>query len=198
MKNFKIFLFIGMLSCLSIAAQPITEIVPIDSNFLHLDNVYMKDLNNEMDKYVGAWLYDDGNVEFEIEFQKLEHVQFYDNIYTDLLVGEYRYKDGVELINTLPQMSNLEGFYHHIAGLRIVSFYRNCDDCSAATRRFLLHIRDPERTYINAVIILEYIENTNPQELKVFVQSDGMIIQPYENAPYEMRVPFGEYTLIKQ
>jgi len=198
MNKIRIFLIVNMVLCFSITAQNATEIVPLDTNIFDVDNAYMKDLDNEMDKYVGTWLYENSNEEFEIEFEKLEHVQFESNIYEDLLVGEFRYKDGIELINTLPQMTTLNGRYHHISGRRIVHNYKNCDDCSSATRRFELFIRDPERKYIHAVIILKYMENTNPQELKVFIKSTGMHMEPYEDAPSEMRVPFGEYVLIKQ
>ena len=91
MKNTVILLFLalGFISC---KAQNI--IVPIGSgdDYELNSNYYLKDVNNEFDKFVGEWKYENGLNTFVIKLKKEEHYQISDNSdYEDLLVGEYKY-----------------------------------------------------------------------------------------------------------
>lgn len=50
---------------------------------------YYKDINNDLDKFVGTWIYNNGSINFTIKFYKLNHYQsgtgdFYDKIYSKI------------------------------------------------------------------------------------------------------------------
>ncbi len=70
------------------------------------DGAYYKDLDNEFNKLEGSWTYTNGNTSLTIILQKKELI-YVNNDYRDILVGEYRYSiNGVEIINTLPLLTN--------------------------------------------------------------------------------------------
>lgn len=70
---------------------------------LHTRNTYFEDINNELDKFVGTWKYEDTttNTIFEITFTKLIHQeQIFDN-YADELSAQFKLVvNGIEQYNT--------------------------------------------------------------------------------------------------
>ncbi len=77
------------------------------------DGAYVKDLNNDLDKFVGTWQYVDGDTELTVVLTKEEQV-YNGEYYQDKLKGRYKYiKDGVEIVNTL----NNEYFHSIITGV---------------------------------------------------------------------------------
>lgn len=179
-------------------------VVPINSSFNDAPSrTYFKDIDNEMDKFVGTWQYDDGNSTLRIVLQKKSTVS-YKAFFEDLLVGEYHYiSNGITIVNTLPLLNNssLPIEAHNIFGRRIVPNNAQpiCTDCSNSDRRFKLYFFDSERDYLRSVrITLQYITNSCPSQMKVTIAAEDGGILPYENAPIETRVPYGEYLMTKQ
>lgn len=118
MKN--IYKIIILLSGFSSFSQTIVE-KPIqtfyEGNFP--SNVYYKDLNNLLNKYVGTWIFDDGTHYFKIQFYKQTYYRETPignkktTIYTDRIIGHYQYKlNGVEIYN----ITNNDEFAHSSSG----------------------------------------------------------------------------------
>ncbi len=164
---------------------------------------YFKDYDNEMDKFVGTWQYAIGNESLTIVLQKKTMVP-YKELFEDLLVGEYKYiLNGSTVVNTIHLLNNssIPVVEHNILGRRI--FPNNaqpiCTDCSSSDRRFKLYFFDSERDYLRSVrMTLQYITNSSPSQMKVTIAPEDGCILPYDDAPIETRVPYGEYLMTKQ
>jgi hypothetical protein len=92
-------LFIGAFGFAQQTIKPIeTEnIVP------NTDNTYFKDVNNQLDKFVGTWKYEDTNTNtvFEITLTKILHQEVHKNSFADELIAQFKLTvNGVELYNT--------------------------------------------------------------------------------------------------
>lgn len=186
------------------AQSPIIDINDRQSELV--DGAYLKDVYNELDKFVGTWLYSNGTILLEIRFQKKTQV-FNDSWYEDLLVGEYRYvENGVEKINTLSNLdnqNNLDSPYaHNLVGSPILLKYEfpGCPDCDPNEKRVKVSFTDPSsnlehlkgRMYMG----LRYI-NDIPEKIQIHFAKKGTAIVE-DGAPQEPTVPFGTYLLIKQ
>ncbi|WP_317130828.1 DUF6705 family protein [Bizionia saleffrena] len=178
-----------------------SPIVAIDaSRSATPDGAYYKDLNNEFNKFEGVWKSTDGNSELTIVLQKVEQLQVR-NDYRDYLIGEYKYiENEMELINTIPPIQDINTETHNIGGGYIINSNVSipCDDCTPNERRLDLYISDPERDYLSASIVLRYLEGSNPEQMTATIISDGGGMIPNENSPTELRVPYGEYLMVKQ
>lgn len=177
------------------------SIVPLDSKRHKTpDNSYFKDLNGELDKFVGTWKMTVNDTILTIVIEKKEKV-IINNRYFDILVGEYSYTiNGEEIVNTLPNLSqnnsekNMGGGY-----ISKPNQYPKCDDCNSNERRIDMYFSDPEREYLNSNVVLRYIHDNNAlDKMSIKIYERDMVILPYEGAPEEPRVPYGEYLLEKQ
>ncbi|OSY87008.1 hypothetical protein WH52_13150 [Tenacibaculum holothuriorum] len=160
------------------------------------NGAYYKDLNNELDKFVGTWKFTDGNKELIIELGKIEQLQISNN-YRDYLRGEYSYiENNSTLVNTLPlnlnEKANLGGSYIYPPN-RVPK----CNSCSSNERRVNMYFKDPERKYLDASIMLRYIVGSNPPQMMVKIYNYEMAIVP-DGASNELRVPYGTYLMTKQ
>ncbi len=200
MKN--IFFTIIILITLSCKAQ----IVPLEANYWEVPNgSYFKDTFNEMDKFVGTWKFETSTDTLIIIIQKKTYVYDGDEFYEDLLIGEYHYvSNGVEQVNTLPLLNDatIIGRYHNISGKHIIpnqNLYVKCINCDVSERRFILNFHDSDRNYLSVSIVLRYLLNqTNPEKMTATIVANGGVMIPNENSPTAPRVPYGEYTMIKQ
>lgn len=195
--------FLMLLTFFSCKAQIIVPLA-VDSDAAYTNGTYNKDVDNDFSKYIGTWKYQNGNTTLTISLVKKTFEYFpYKNYYQDLLIGEYKYvHNGTEIINTLSLLANnsLRGDDHSISGNLIwtKNLYPICSDCEENERRIKLSISDPERTYLSNSIILRYKNDNGTQKIIVKIyKSDNSIMQP-EGSPNEMRLPYGEYILIKQ
>ena len=204
MKNIIITLIIT-LSFVSCKAQiPVASaIVPIDASpMTTADGAYYKDLNNEFDKFIGTWVFTNGNDEFTIVLDK--KLMYYNgDYYTDMLYGEYKYtENGIEIVNTLPDLNLTNVAKHDIKGVLIIDInsYHLCDTCNPNERRVKLSFNDmaPDRKHLSASIILRYLNNSNPPQMTVTLISDGGGMLPTPTSPTVIRVPYGEYLMTKQ
>lgn len=168
----------------------------------NLNNVYFKDVDNDLNQFVGTWMFQDGNTSLTIVLEKL--TQFFNGSwYEDMLIGEYKYvENGIEIVNYLPRLndSNVSNAAHTIDGSKIVSKYYlpECDFCTLNQRRLSLNFADLERKYLfDSELILTYVNDNGIEKLYVVLQGKTTSTVP-DNVPLETRVPYGEYILIKQ
>jgi hypothetical protein len=109
-KNIKfkiagMFLFLlTTFACKSQTVINITERCNIQTNDTN-GSLYIKDINNLYDSYVGTWKWQEGNRELILTLIKQEHYHYFRGIYNyheDRIVGFYVYKEnGNILINTI-------------------------------------------------------------------------------------------------
>ena len=186
------------------ACKAQTPIVSLNTPRYQTDvGAYFKDINNELNQFIGSWKYTNESTTFEITIEKKEMV-YNGKYYEDLLIGEYKYMvNGVIEINTLPRltMSLVEGRKHSISGRQILaSDYYNppCDDCLLSEKRVKLHLSDPDRLYLStSSITLRYLLNESPEKLSILIKGESGGIIP-ENVPDQGRFPLGDFILIKQ
>lgn len=197
------FNIIGLL-LLSMSCKAQSPIVPIDNKYKDTPlGGYFKDLNNELDKFTGTWLFTNGNTSFKIKIDK-KTMFFEGEYYEDILVGEYQYvEDGIELINTIPQLLQNpdDVFNRNIGGRYIISINQvvACEDCLPNERRLKLYISDPERSYLSISLVLRYLlDESNPEKMTATVVASDSVILPHEDSPQSLRVPYGEYLMVKQ
>lgn len=166
-----------------------------------VDGAYFKDLNNELNKFVGTWIFSDGTNQFTLEMKKVEMV-FDGTDYIDKLVGEYKFvSNGVELVNTLQNINNSNPAKHNVKSRRVIGKddFVKCEDCTINERRIKFTFYDPERMYLSNAMILRYLLNeTNPEKLTATIYSAGGVVLPTEDSPGTPRVPIGSYTIEKQ
>ncbi|MBN9282822.1 MULTISPECIES: DUF6705 family protein [unclassified Flavobacterium] len=182
-------------------------IIPIAGEYnpqKYKSGTYNKDVDNDFDKYVGTWRFQQGNASLIIVFKKIVHDYFAKgNFYEDLLVGEYQYIiNGVEIVNTLDRINIVlsQDDVNNIEGNLIIhrGVYPQCSECSLNEKRIKLHIRDSEREYLDNAIVLRYKNENGTEKIIAKIFKNGTSFMPPDNAPDEMRVPYGEYVLIKQ
>lgn len=201
-KSKKYFIYLLLIAFISCKAQ--THLAAINDSFNNASaGTYFSDIENEMNKFVGTWQYAIANESLTIVLQKKTMVP-YKAFFEDLLVGEYEYiLNGTTVVNTLHLLNNssIPVVEHNILGRRIVPNNAQpiCTDCSSSDRRFKLYFFDSEREYLRSVrITLQYMPTTNPPQMKVTIMEYDGAWLPYEGAPTETRVPYGEYLMTKQ
>jgi hypothetical protein len=199
-------ILIFSLCLFSMSCKAQTPIVAIDSPISDKSQgTYFKDLNNELNKFEGAWVFTNGNTSLKIVLYKVEMNYDGSEFYFDDLRGEYQYiENGVEIINTLPNLESNpnDDDNRNILVSSIISSDERpvCNDCTENERRLSLGIIDPERRYLNFTIALRYLEDEdNPEKITatIFSENSGAII-PYDGAPMSLRVTTGEYLMQKQ
>ena len=198
MKN--ITLLIVLITTLSCRAQ--SPVIPLSDHQSDLiDNCYHKDIDNDLDPYVGTWVFQNSSSSFTITFQKI--VQYFNgDYYEDMLVGEYKYIDGgVELINTLANTPS-DPFEHNISATRLI--YKgqkpSCSSCSLLERRFELAFDDPNPSlkFLTSTIVIRYINiGSGIENMEVKLFGEGPKIMPV-GAPTGPTVPYGDYLMVKE
>ena len=203
MKN--IILSLCIILIYSCKAQ--TPILPAYEHGAHdVNGAYYKDIDNQLDPYVGTWLYTNRTTSLKVTFQKkLHHYKSYRNYYEDLLIGEYQYiENGVQIINTLPLLSNLtmNPWEHNITGLYFLTQYERpyCSDCEESIKRVRIHLTDPQREYLNHSCYIGFKAGQQiPLDMNelIFEISEESSVIP-NGQPADRRIPKGHYLLIKQ
>jgi len=198
--------FTILLTIVCKAQSPIKSLY--DDVFESNSGAYYKDIYNDLNRFVGTWIYTDGTTSLTIMLQKKE--MKYNNIlgnnfYEDLLVGEYQYiENGIEKINTLPNLQNLsfDVYDHNIIGNIIskpISGVENmCYNCGPNEMKVLTYFSDPERDilgYEPQMIFHHYTEN-GVEKLRLNFRGGGMLAAGNELTSYN--IPFGVYILVKQ
>ena len=201
MRN--IILIILIATTLACRAQsPVIDIADRQTELV--DGAYLKDVNNLLDKFAGTWLYTNGNTSLTLIFQKNTQVQ--SRIYSDILIGEYRYvEDGVEKINTLSNLNSLSNLYDHNLTSSFVILKREfpgCSNCDNTEKRIKVDFSDPNPnlSYLVGTMYmgLRHISEFGvADKMQIDFAKKGSSIIPV-GAPQEPNLPFGRYVLIKQ
>ena len=158
---------------------------------------YYKDIDNIFNKFSGTWKFQNGQEIFTITLQK--KVMKYDaddNIYLDILIGEYAYtnSNGLTIVNTLNNLNqDMAPFENNIGGAVITNREELIN-----LRGVEMYFRDPERLYLNQYILLKFIEGSNgiANRIEVKFRGDTSLL-PNENSPKSTRVPVHDYILTK-
>jgi len=188
----------------SCKAQTIIPIAGGNNPLKYKSGTYNKDVDNDLDKFVGIWKFQQGNTSLEIIFKKIVHSYYsIGGYYEDLLIGEYRYvANGTEIVNTLERINQQlgENEINNIEGNLIINrgYFPQCSECSINEKRVKLHIADPIRDYLDNAIVLRYSNENGTARIKAKIYKNGASISIPSGAVDEMRVPYGEYVLTKQ
>ncbi len=206
MKNFNL---LGILfSLLSATAFSQSPIIPLTTNqSTTIPGAYYKDVDGNLDQFVGTWRIINGATELELIIEKKTlYYNTLNNIYEDMLIGEYKYiENGILKINTLNLISNppADLYSHNINGNIILAHdnFPVCDDC-LFEKRVALIFSDPTRSSDNGLwgeLELRRMDDGNVQKIKATLRQKGNIIS-LENEPPAytgFNVPFGTYILTR-
>tara|TARA_R110000823_G_scaffold51179_5_gene127802 strand:+ start:1473 stop:2093 length:621 start_codon:yes stop_codon:yes gene_type:complete len=200
-KKMKIYIYILVLLSISCKAQ--YSLQNYDSANDLPSGSYCADTFNDFNNYEGTWKSVVGNKEFTIILQKRTHIYYdFEDIYTDFLVGEYKYKENnVEIINTTSNLNTTISLGNNITGNLFIQDNNDfpiCDDCIPNERRVQLFFTDPTRTHVHALIVLRYKVENGVQVIKATLYETLSITVEGDNLPEHITVPVGVYTLIKQ
>lgn len=98
MKNISLLILI----IISIGCNAQQQIIPFGTRGWPVEGAYYKDINNELDPYIGTWKGTFYNKKFTITFSKYKGYNSLGNYYEDRLAGKYKMQDanGNELYST--------------------------------------------------------------------------------------------------
>jgi hypothetical protein len=204
----KVLLIFTVIACKAQNIYPIygaTEDIP--------NNPYYKDVDNDLNPFVGEWKWEEGNNSLTIQFQKIEmyHRQYpnYDNTatlheYFDYLIGEYQYiENGLELINSLPvNFGGHPTITNAMAGWNITTTNRGfppCNECAPNTRFIRLSFTELENQQLHGRIIMAHFVEGGVEKIRARIfNTDIVNLTADYTGPTALKVPEGIYTFIKQ
>lgn len=192
----KINLIILLLSVLNSKAQ--TPIINnLDWNGVSIPNSYVKDINNDMNQFVGTYVYQNNGVYFKIILKKVTMVP-YITFFADLIVGEFEYLDINNTVSTLSEIDIIydDEYLHNIAGLSLIENNQDfpCNDCLLNEKRMNLFFSD---TQVGSDLIIRRTIIGGNEVLKAFRRTINVGHRVGDNYISNI-VPDGEYILIKQ
>lgn len=208
---------ISLISFFSFSCNAQTIVPRFGSGHIGEINYYYKDVTNFFSEFEGDWLYTNGNTSLRIRLARKENVLFTTTLGSyrkDILVGEFKYVDnGVETLNTLDNLlvnhSSDHDYSLYDVGRMRRTVYPVCSECGADEYRVRLVYNEPQyRNYKGLdsyIVIRKVIENGTeklklnfiPKNMEAYRIINGDIYNvEMINALY--KVPFGDYTLIKQ
>jgi hypothetical protein len=198
MKNI-ILLIVAIVFTIQCSAQTKTVSITDKNDDRELETYY-KDADNNLDAFVGTWIFTDGNTSLKIVLKK-EIKRYDDRYYSDLLIGGYQYiEDGDEKINTLSRLDKpftIRWDYEIVGNTILENHYKpECDDCLPNEKRARLYFYDPVNES-GGSIIFRKITVDGQLALKAFKRTTGGVYMG-DTAPRAMFVSDGEYILIKQ
>lgn len=181
MKN--ILYVISFLSiCMSCKAQQ--QIIPIGTKGWPVEGAYYKDLDNELDSYIGTYKGIFDNKTFIISFSKYKDYNSTGNYYEDRLAGKYKMLDN--------------------NGNELYSTYNLTDNKAKVTS--LGFVEQTNHTKLRLVFIDSCIEGEihlsfdNPQQTQMhwkYFTKQELVVDDSGCAPYN-EMPRGEFVLTKQ
>lgn len=192
------------LICLSLSAQEIESLY--DGPTYAEPNKYYKDLYNDLDPFVGTWIFTNGNTALTITLQKKIRMQNR-NFFEDVLIGGYKYVvNGSTVVNTLPLLNNnypKRQEYTIFGNIIIGPTSILCYDCTSTTRRVSLVFWEPNRDIWDMEPKMEFerVDEGNIQKVKVvFKPTSSFTSYSFDHDPehYDYTIPLGTYTLTKQ
>ena len=215
MKN--IYLIFTILLFASCKAQIIDQFNP-DIVVGDITGAYYKDLTNFRDRFVGTWVYTQGNTSLTIQFQKRDRVyedDGFNTFYEDIMVGEYKFtENGIEKINTLAHINNVYGnqyndnLQHNLIytmHLRSPQRYPICNECLPNEKRLVFSYTEPNydaKGVANGYMVVRHFIENGVEKIKIVFYTENQIQRHDANGnpitPEPYKIPFGEYVLVKQ
>lgn len=167
-----------------------------------IKGAYYKDTNNELDAFVGNYLYSSGNTSLKIILQKKIMSSMNGYYYEDLIIGEYQYiRDGIEKTNTLDKLAlnYSDQSNHNISGHLIMTGPQlGCEDCGSNEKRLRVGLKDDMSDNV-ADMVVRLITVNGQAAIEVWFGWIGPIAHPEGTPmPKPAGLRAGTYTLIKQ
>lgn len=182
-------------------AQTIKSIY--DDGLYFEPGMYYKDVHNDMDRFLGTWVYENGNRKLTIVLQKRLHTYIEPpfDCYVDEVIGGYKYEiDNNVNVNTIPDIDFSKPRHGNtISGSGIVSnqYPPVCTNCPINDKRLDIHWKEPLAPYLVEHLMIRYFEEFNQSYIEVKVYDEMSYIP--ENATIETtRLPLGTYIMEKQ
>lgn len=201
-----IILIISLLSLTSCFSQihPIYDLNrPFDDTGL-----YFKDLNSDLDKYVGTWVWEENSNRLTVVLQKSVMHNMFDRYQEDIIVGNYKYEEnGVIIIDTMTNPAPLPNLSSDVFSIKLWSSNRSPNISELYGR-----ILDPIRSYYASYNLecyytppgLSPIGSTTPGEpakMRFAAISNGLLStpwdQPLDTRPVTSRIPY-DIIMLKQ
>jgi hypothetical protein len=209
MKNL-ITISVIFLNLLCVAQTPE---LPLYDSSKTVPGAYYKDLQNDFQRFMGEWKYEQGLDTLIVKIIKKE-MQFinYGNVsfYGDFIVAEYRYvENGIEKINTLPNLliNHSTPFKYNIVANIIIKPVPNnsavCPNCGPNDVMVEGPFSDPERDIFGfePIVVLRHKIENGVEKVFFTLQIEGSILPDDDGnyGPYSTyNIPQGFYELIKQ
>lgn len=203
-----VLLFLFIISC---KAQNFPLYNPSDD--FNTNGAYYKDLDNDLGKLIGTWLFENVNSDERIQIiLDIKHNDFVSipergtSYYEDVLYGEYRYIDseGNEIVNSLSDINNFSNDVsrHLVYGnsIKKSTQFVNCNSCDPNDRIVEVFIEDPQRDYFYYNLQITHVpaDAFTPEKIKIVISRVDMAF-PATGQPNDNRLPMRqEYVLIKQ
>ena len=155
------------------------------------DGMYLKDVNNNLDRFIGTWEWIEGNTSFVIIFEKKEMIdcQPYSNFYVDKIVGRYQYiENGVTISDNLNE--SFDDLFYPIVGS-----FNNTDN-----NNLTIGFKDIVKQKSGKGHI-ELDTTTNPPQFLWSVGGNSKVLIDGETSIEGWSLPIGSYNqkiLIKQ
>lgn len=200
-------LALTLIASLSIGAQ-----VPLIDKYGNItDGAYYQDVDNDLGKLEGTWLYTNGDEQFKITLQKKTYSLVTSTVrnisyYQDVLYGEYQYinSDGQLVNNSLIDIGVFNDVSQHLVYgnyIKIAGEYPVCEDCDPSERLVKVSIEDPEREYFDYNMWIRHIpasaSNNNSEQILIHIRPEHMMFYP-EGSPNNHRLPvYGDIILNK-
>jgi len=174
-------IILGMFAVFSCKAQQ--QILPLEIKGWPVEGTYYKDLDNDLNPYVGTWKGVFEGKTFIITFIKIKDYETYDKYYKDRIIGRYKMLDSAG--NQLYSTYNLPDDKTKVIGLGFVN-------STKAKLRLLF-----SDLCIQGQVILNF-ENSQKTQMHYHYSTEQTLITDDTGcAPYN-EMPRGEMTLIKQ
>jgi hypothetical protein len=184
-------------------------------NYGDVTNGYYKDFEIFQNQFEGTWVYQNGLERLEVQFIKKEmmlHRPGPNQIFLDVLVGEYKYIDsnGLEKVNSLTNLGlNYTSFLdYNLYSVSKISLqnYPVCNECPAGTERMSMKFDEMgnDDFSLSAIFVMRRVIENGIEKIKVqFIHESSASNENKENldSPSTFRnfsLPYGNYTLTKQ
>jgi len=195
-----------ILICVTCFTSCKAQVSPLAEGDIYTNNsgLYYKDVDNDFDKFVGEWKWENGTNSLTIVLQKKEYL--YDsneNFYEDLIIGEYKYvQNGLVIYDTLHNLndSSIEPYYHKINGSSILANHHLplCNDCDEGERRVWLTVEHPDYGHISGKLVMRYKIENGVEKIYARLMENRASYRLSEEEPSSLGIPFTDYVFIKQ
>ncbi|WP_333693168.1 DUF6705 family protein [Flavobacterium sp.] len=212
MKQIATLLLFLLFSVFCVAQTPV---LPLYNRNIDVPGAYYKDLQQDLNRFVGEWKYEQGSTELIVRIQ-IKEEQFVDygniSVFEDFLVAEYRYvENGVEKINTLPNLliNHPNPYSYNINSNIIIKPVATnpdvCRNCGPNDVMVKGSFEDPDRQidFLDPMVIFRHKVENGVEKIFFTLYANGNVyVNENEGAAqnqfFSYTIPFGRYELIKQ